>query len=333
MQPRDIPPCIEIIGEHRIIGPRYGSAVTQLRSAWLRLTATDAKRALVFEEVDGSRARIWGVAVTVFVGDELLRELKSPPRRWFGPELAKRLAAGEGVVLSDRQLRDANSDGGVNLLVWEACTRAEDAQRPELIKHMVSALIEAHRGFFWKEIVVGEVESIERLRTMVKIGALLWNPRERRYVDASWNDPKDLVREPHILGIARDARPEHLMSWLGTLLDYHPPQFGFSRSEQRLLTLALAGGTDRDLSVKLGISLSGVKKMWLSIYGRTAPRLPEMTQGGPPGKVWTMPSRGKEKKRRLLAYLQRHPEELCPNSQRILGSRALSAGAVPVAWS
>ena len=333
MQPRDIPACIEIIAAHPVIGPRYGTAITQLRTAWMRLAASDAKRALVFEEVNGSRVRIWGVVVTVFVGDELLSELKTPPLRWFGPELARRSAAGEFVVLSDRQLRDANSAGGVNLLVWEACTCPADALRPELLTHMVSALIEAHRGFFWKEVVAGEVESVERLRTMSKIGALLWDPLEHRYVDGSWDSPAALVQHPHLLGIARDAHPEHLMSWLGTLFDYHPPQFGFSRGEQRLLALALAGGTDKELSIRLGISLSGVKKMWLSIYGRLAGNLPETAQDRPPDSAWIMPARGKEKKRRLLAYLQRHPEELCPVSRKILWSRVISASAAPVLWS
>src|SRR5579872_566958 len=90
MQPRDIPGCIGIIAEHPILGPRYGNSISHLRAAWLRLVAADAKRALVFEEVDGSRIRTWGAAVTVFVGDELLHDLKTPPLRWFGPELARR---------------------------------------------------------------------------------------------------------------------------------------------------------------------------------------------------------------------------------------------------
>jgi hypothetical protein len=198
---------------------------------------------------------------------------------------------------------------------------------------MVSALIESHRGYFWKEIVAGEVESVERLRTMLKIGSLLWNPLERRYVDAWWNAPEELVQRPHLLGITRDAKPEHLMSWLGTLFDYHAPQFGFSSGEQRLLALALAGGTDAELSVRLGISLSAVKKLWLSIYGRMARTLPETVHERPAGATLIMPARGKEKKRRLLSYLQRHPEELCPTARRIPWRRAISASASPVLWA
>ena len=66
-------------------------------------------------------------------------------------------------------------------------------------------------------------------------------------------------------------------SWVGTLFDYQPPRFGFSRSEQRLLHAALAGesGTDNELSESLGVSLPTIKKMWLSIYRRVNDRQPK----------------------------------------------------------
>ena len=333
MLPQDIPKCVELIASHPILGPRYGNTIPELHAAWLRLAGSESKRSLVFEEVDGARVRMWGVGFTVFVANDLLRELKSPPLGWFGPELAQRIAGGEPLVLSDRELRDANSDGGVTLLLWEACTRPEDALRPELLNHMVSALIEVHRGFYWKELMVGQVESGERLRMMLKMGALLWNPAEGEYIDGAWEDAEAVVRTPHVLGISREARPESLMSWLGTLFDYHAPQFGFSRGEQRLLALALAGETDEELSSRLGISLSGVKKMWLSIYGRMAGCLPETAPDHLTEKRWIVQARGKEKKRHLLAYLHRHPEELCPISRRTAWRRAISVAATEALWS
>ena len=41
----------------------------------------------VFEEVEKGRVILAGVGVGVFVRDEFVRELKSQPQFWFGPEL------------------------------------------------------------------------------------------------------------------------------------------------------------------------------------------------------------------------------------------------------
>ena len=321
MRAQDVAECAEIVATHPSVGPRYRGAVDDLRIAWLRLTACAAGRAIVFEEVGGAGERIAGISVTAFVSDDFLRELKTPPLRWFGPELARRIAGGHSPLLSDKQLREANSDGGLNLLTWEICTRPEDAHTPELMKDMVGAFIEAHRGFCWKEMVSGQADCVERLKTILKIGALLWDPLEAQYVDTPVQDPESLVAHPHILGVRRDASPAQLMSWLGTLFDYHPPQIGFSPGEQRLLALALTGWTDAELSEKLGISVSGVKKVWASIHTRIARSTPEAIRFDFAAAQYATAVRGREKKRHVLAYLRAHPEELCPVSRRVLAQQ------------
>jgi len=69
----------------------------------------------------------------------------------------------------------------------------------------------------------------------------------------------------------------------------------------------------------LAISLSTVKKAWISIYHRVEHHLPDLMAD--PLRSDTPPSgRGKEKRRRLLAYLRDHPEELRPYSQRLAGA-------------
>ena len=105
-------------------------------------------------------------------------------------------------------------------------------------------------------------------------------------------------------------------TWANLFFAYRKPVIGFTRSEQRLLSAALRGGTDGELSDLLGISLSAVKKMWASSYLRAQSRKPfdlkieldESVDG----------DRGKEKKQKLLVFLREHPEELRPYSLRLL---------------
>jgi hypothetical protein len=110
-------------------------------------------------------------------------------------------------------------------------------------------------------------------------------------------------------------------SWVGALFDYHPPMLGFSRREQRLLSCAIQGATDEHLAENLGTSLPAVKKTWASIYRRVEDHLPglmpESVESGTPAGV-----RGKEKRRRLLAYVREHLEEWRPVSRKLLAKAA-----------
>src|SRR5579862_8688740 len=60
----------------------------------------------------------------VAVHDDFIAEIKKLPSFWVGPEITRRLIKGESPVLTDKQLRKANSWDGMNLLIWEGCARA-----------------------------------------------------------------------------------------------------------------------------------------------------------------------------------------------------------------
>jgi hypothetical protein len=103
---------------------------------------------------------------------------------------------------------------------------------------------------------------------------------------------------------------------------YRSPHLGFNRSEQRLLLCALGGETDADLSRILSVSLPAVKNVWASIYRRVSRQMPELIADPFLSEDAEALRRGKEKKRRLLAWLREHPEELRPVSRRLLRQAA-----------
>lgn len=317
MRPEDVVRCAHIIEAHPVIGPRYGTAIADLRKAWRRLLDSEAKVTGVIEDADQLDAGICFVGVAVFVSDDFVRELKTPPLRWFGPELAKRIVRGESLLLSDRQLAEANSRGGLNTITWEACIPPQFEKRLEIYNRMMSTFVELHRGYRWNEAIAPQLESARRLQWTLQNGGLLWDPARGCYVDSLGKDPQEIVREPHLVGITRDINCARPGSWVGTIFDYHPPQIGFSRGEQHLLVLALSGKTDEELSTRLGVSLSTIKNTWRTVYNRAASRLPELFPEAPTSNALICP-RGKEKRRRLLGYVREHPEELRPVSRRLL---------------
>jgi hypothetical protein len=321
MQPKDVRESAEIIAKHPVIGPRYGSVIADLPAAWLRLLSYETADAWVFQAEEGPAVPICFVGVGVIVNDDFVRDLKIPPHFWIGPELTNRILRGDSPLLSEKQLRDANSSGGLNQIVWEGCALREFETNPELYRFAMDAFIREHRGYLWKEVISQPMESADRLRWTLKTGGLLWDPVADRYVDSLNDDAEEIVRKPHVVGVRRKElleRPDlSAASWVGCLFDYHPPLLGFNRSEQRVLAAALTGATDEQLSSTLGISVPAIKKTWASIYHRVADHLPELVRDALQSDAGGAP-RGREKRRELLSYLREHPEELRPVSRKLL---------------
>lgn len=322
MRPQDVRECVEIVAAHPIAGPRYGNAIANLDLAWRRLLERDGFcAATVFEESGAGALQLLGVGVSVFVSDSFLRELKTPPHFWLGPELAKRVAGEEWPVLLPKRIREANSHDGLNLVIWQATVRPQDLHRMEIWNAFMAAGVQHHRGYLLKELLVAQAESVEHLLGLRHTGGFFWNGTEGRYCDLPPGDVSGIVRTPHVLGITREMavdRPlESITSVIGSLFLHQSPQFGFSPSEQRLLLAALNGGTDRELSAELDVSLSTVKKTWRHIYDRVAACAPKLIPANASVEEGES-ERGKGKKQRLIAHLNHHPEELRPVSRKLL---------------
>ncbi len=317
MRLKDVPQCANLVAGHAISGPRYGNAIADLAPAWRRLLCCNGfASTAVFEEVGGAAPRLLGIGISVFITDRFLRELKTPPYFWIGPELAKRVAQGDhSPLLSDKQIKEANSRGGLNLAVWHGCVRVEDMRLAEVYKEVMTAFLTEHRGFLVKELVA-HGETPEHLEGMRNTGGFLLKP-DGCYGDFEGKSSHDIISRPHVIGITRAMALKQHGSWVGSLFMYQPPRLGFSGSEQRLLLSALAGGTDEDLSGDLGVSLSTVKKTWRSAYDRVAACLPELIPSDSTSDDETR-RRGKNKRQPLLAYLREHPEELRPVSRKLL---------------
>jgi hypothetical protein len=308
MRPNDVRECIEIVRAHPVVGPRYGAAISSLGKVWIGLLDEEAFRPVVFEETRQSYTRIIGIGVSAFLSEDFLRALKTAPFFWVGPELTRRIARSESPLLSNREVRERNGNGGLNVVTWENALRTEFFDSVEVLTIGCNAFFEQHRGFLLKE-VLGQAATRDLLDLSVRSGFLLMD-RHGRYVDSVTAPLGEIFAEPHHFGVTRDLGLPRVGTWIGTLFVYQPPQCGFRPSEQRLLLAALRGRTDEELADELGLSISAVKKMWLSIYERVSTHLPCLLPSRASKQKWS--ERGKEKKQRMIAYLREHPEELRP---------------------
>ena len=328
MQPEDVPECVKIMASHPVFGPHYGRDINLLPDAWLRLLQSEAKITAVFCAGEGPRTTIVGTGVTAIVRDDFLCDLKTPPHFWIGPELARRIVKGESPLLTGKQLRDDNARGGLNAVCWEASTRAGYEADVELHRYIMKAFIQDHQGYCWKE-AVSSIAGPDHLKWMLNMGGFFWDPLAGGYTCTLRDDPGEIAARPHVIGITRDLEINRRQEdWvggsIGAIFDYRPPILGFSGSEQSLLSCALSGATDEHLAEMRGTSLSTVKKMWISIYTRVEDACPELISDSLQTELPTN-GRGTEKRRRLLAYLREHPEELLPVSRKLLSQSAKAA--------
>ena len=330
MRPEDVSKCVAGITAHPVLGPRYGSAIEHLPPAIRSVFGLDSFTAAVFEEFQGSTTRFLGAGLSMFVSDDFLREFKTTPRFWLGPELAKRIAGGKSPLLSDAAVRDTNSTVGLNVVVWHNTVYPDDLIRADVGTQVMVAFEELYRGFQLRELLT-QADCVEHVHAMRTAGGLYFHRADNRYGDFPVVTTQNFASEPRNCGMSRDLALSNGRgaSWGGSLfVRYSPPQFCFNRSEQRLLSSAFAGGTDEELREELKISLSAVKKTWRMIYERVAACRPELAPTNSPSEEWTQ-DRGKQKKQRLLAYLREHPEELRPVSRKLLEQEAARRRSAP----
>jgi len=317
MLTNDVQECVQLLASHPAERHRYGSLLSRLSTVWKSLLRTESLITSLLEDTEASARNPQAFGVSAFVSDEFIQHCKVPHPLWIGPELVRRVSRGDSPVLTPKEVRNANSGNGLNLVTWTGLVcplREED--RARWVTELTKAFMQEHRGFNLKEAVTQPIE-VEVLRVVLNSGALLWQAGEGRYVEAgNMNLNLDiLIRRPFVLGMNREVMPRHMGTWASTLFLYNAPRIHFRAAEQRLLRSALKGSTDEELSDELGVSLSYVKKTWHSIYERATDMVPDLQLDRREDAV---SQRGREKKQRMLAYVRNYPEELRPISRSVL---------------
>ena len=211
MRAKDVREAVKATAAHPFLAARYGSRLADLERVWLGLLRLDASVCFILEETRGANLRIAGVGIATFVLDEFVRELKTPPLRWIGPEAVDRIVQGRSPVLSDREVREANSTTGLNVAVWQSAMRVEEFTA-ELANEATTSFHESLGGFLMRETVTQAdcFDTWAVLRNMCQhLGLRFVNA-----VNGSYGEyPEDWdMTQPHLLGITRNwrsTRPAH----------------------------------------------------------------------------------------------------------------------------
>lgn len=281
-----------------------------LERAWAGILERESAWSLVIEDADDHH-RPLSLSLSVFVSDRFADRIESGLCPFLGSTVAERFLHRGDEPLSLERMRTAHHGEGLNLIVMH--TIGLDVPAGESSTGIVAELRaemsgQSMRGFRLKRCL-REVHSPQAMASFMAGGWRLRTDYEHHF-DAPAMAPS--LERPFLLGLNRaeaEAREVGGARMAG-MFHVHPLRLGLRRAHRELLLPALEGLTDLELSQRLSLSPSAVKKRWASIYEHIDGKIPGM----PAAAHRSDHTRGQERRRHVLNYLREHPEEFRPLS-------------------
>lgn len=293
----DLAECLAI--QPACLGDQIAGRNTALR-VWRELLGEVSFHGNVIESerpIAGRRIVACGIGVFV-IGTFVDREIQNP-KPGLNSRIIAGVAAGESLVLNRAQIGEGNANKGVDFVnmygTWRDGILNAD-QLAEVHALLGTSFVEHFAGYRFNRILkeaIGHPRiALARATGTYRLIAE-FQETESAMVVAS---QESVLTAPYSVAAA--------------LYRYQKPVLRLRPAEQKLLSAALTGKTDAELSAKLGLSLEAVKKRWMSIFDRVDEFKPEILNN----PLTESEGRGPQKRHRVVAYIRNHPEELRPYS-------------------
>lgn len=311
--------------EARMIKPGDGAAIAALwqrflppvegLATWLPQVLDDllAKKMTQGGVIQRSGEMPLGFGLSCFLPTDVVEGFVAAPEPYFNLRLLEAHRAGKGVLLSPQAQIPYNTGAGLELFVLEYCQVTfdfEDALAHEILNAVVPLYHASHAGF-----------NIRRAlhETEVAVGHIQEAGGNAKQFDVTPQHPHSLSEHglgPRaVYGISRDAMDDLPPTAIAKVLMYcTAPEFQFTLREQEVLAKAFEGKTDQEIATALRITRDGVRARWDTIHAHIEDVKPGFFDSAETGK--TEATRGRERKRAILSYLESRPQDLRPQTTR-----------------
>lgn len=236
------------------------------------------------------------------------------PRPYLNARLLRRHRDGDGTVFLKREGQAiGNATDGLTMFVMEYWQETFDFTDPwahQLLNTIVPIYHRCFRGNNIKRILH---------ETEVAVGHIQVAGGNPHLFDTQPDDPFSMSPggggPSAVYGITRDDALSAPATGISkVLLYYTAPELRLSLRQQDVAILALDGMTDAAIAEALGISRDGVRQHWRAIFDRIETFMPGFFSD--PGAGSAPDTRGGEKRRQTLRYLDARPQELRPFAYR-----------------
>lgn len=293
-----LPPWMEIPAELR----------AQLPRLWDGLLGHVAVMPGVIEDL--SRApgsRIQGFGFTVVLPTAWADAYAAAPSPFIAWQVYRSLLEGRLRLPDEHEIGRANAGEGLSMMVLHYAQLERDLSQP-YTHNLLHAALEifriVHGGYrirrFWQE---GAGEDLPFLQSM---GYLQQSDYAGHPIEGMHPDER-----PTLWGLTREQARQQLPGTdVRMIFEHHPPRFGFTPTQRRLLGRAIFDDSDELLMRELGLTAHGIKKQWRGIYDRVEDHDPGFF--GDAAAEADEGRRGREKRRQILAYVRQRLEEVRP---------------------
>jgi hypothetical protein len=234
-----------------------------------------------------------GVFVTSAFADQEIRQ----PRPGLNSRIIAGIAAGAPIVLGREEIGAGNAGDGLDFVNLYGTWR-DGVLNPEELAEVQALLgsgfVEHFAGYRFNRVLKEAIgESRIALARATGTYRLIAEYPEH---------------ESALAVVKKESALAAPYSVAATIYRYQAPVLHLRPAEQELLSAALSGKTDAELSAELGLSIEATKKRWLSIFERVDRYRREILSQAES----ETDARGPQKRHRVVAYIRSHPEELRP---------------------
>jgi hypothetical protein len=295
----DLPTCLKM--QPACLGEQIAGRDAAMR-VWRSLVKHPAFLATIIESdrpIAGSK--ITGCGMGVFVRAAFVNHELQEPRPGINARIIAAIAANQPVVLSREEIAAGNAGGGLDFINLYGTWRDDVLKPIELAEVQIllgTGFAEQFAGYRFNR-VLKEAIGADRITLARATGTY-------RLVAEYPQDDSALAM------VTPESAAAAPYSVAASIYRYQVPVLRLRPAEQELLTAALSGKTDAELSSDLGLSVEATKKRWLSIFDRVAQYKPEILSSADAESE----GRGPQKRHRIVAYVRSHPEELRPYAWR-----------------
>jgi hypothetical protein len=297
MREADLFNCLQI--QPACLGDQIVGRATALR-VWKSLWVSPGFHATVIEsEIPVAGERTVGCGIGVFVSRTFAGREIEDPRPGLNARIISSVANGESVVLSRGEIGAGNASLGIDFVNLYGTWREgilNPAQLAEVQALLGTSFVEHFSGYRFNRV----------LKEAIGASGIAFARATGTYqIIAEFPGSNSALAV-----LSRESALAAPYSVAAAMYRYRAPLLRLRPAEQTLLSAAVSGKTDAELSEELGLSVEATKKRWLSIFARAGQYQPEiLSQPDVDGD-----RRGPQKRHRVLAYIRTHPEELRPFS-------------------
>jgi len=282
-----------------------------------RLFGVCVDQAASSKQFESPSWRLSAFGISAFLTDHCVEAQIADPVPYFGFDLLERVHRDitTSGLLASRDIAVANAGEGCNLFPFVWLQRPNDFSTPagaQLITRGMHLLLDDHKGYNLKRII--KEGSREQEQPFLKGGM--------KRLKSCWIENGAEREERILFGLTREeARQDAFGTGISLLFSFARPRCGFTRKDQQVLQCAMDDLSDDEIASHLNITPDGVNMRWRAIYARIQndPDLAALVYGNgwEPTEESNRPDAlAKQKRRRVVAYVRSHPEELRPYAWR-----------------